>query len=62
MERARWLDTRDRIFERKGDLVFRADLPGLSKDDVKVEITDTQLTIEGQRKEEKAGEQEKTYE
>jgi len=41
------------IFERKGELVVRADLPGLTKDDVKVEITDNELLIEGERKEEK---------
>jgi HSP20 family protein len=35
---------------RRGDkLVVRADLPGLSKDDVKVEVEDGQLTISGER-------------
>jgi len=31
----------------------RADLPGLTKDDVKVELTDEALTISGERKAEK---------
>lgn len=41
------------MFERKGELVLRADLPGLSLPDVKVEVTDDLLTIEGERKVEK---------
>ena len=41
------------MFERKGELVLRADLPGLSLADVKVEVTDDMLTIEGERKVEK---------
>jgi HSP20 family protein len=40
------------IFEREGHLVVRADLPGLTKDDVHVEITDEALTIEGERRSE----------
>jgi len=37
------------VFEREGHLVVRADLPGLTKDDVHVEVTDEALTIEGER-------------
>ncbi len=33
--------------------MVHADLPGMSKDDVKVEVADGMLTIEGHRKEEK---------
>jgi HSP20 family protein len=40
------------IFEREGHLVVRADLPGLTKDDVHVEVTDEALTIEGERRSE----------
>ena len=40
------------MFEREGQLVLRADLPGLTKDDVKVEVTDDALTISGERKSE----------
>jgi HSP20 family protein len=49
---ARWTPNIE-MFERKGELVVRADLPGLTKEDVKVEITDNELVIEGERKEEK---------
>jgi HSP20 family protein len=38
------------ILEREGHLVVRADLPGLTKDDVHVEVTDEALTIEGERR------------
>jgi HSP20 family protein len=41
------------MFEREGELVLRADLPGLSKDDVKVELADNALTIEGERRDER---------
>jgi len=40
-------------FERKGEFVVRADLPGMTKDNVKVEVTDGELVIQGERKEEK---------
>jgi len=40
------------VFERDGTMVVRADLPGLTKDDVRVEVTDTALVIEGERRSE----------
>lgn len=40
-------------FERTGEFVVRADLPGMTKDDVKVEVSDGELVIQGERKEEK---------
>jgi HSP20 family protein len=41
------------IQQKEGKLLVRADLPGLSKDDVKVEVGDDTLTIQGERKQEK---------
>lgn len=38
--------------EHDGKLIVRADLPGMEKDDIDVEITDGQLTIRGERKSE----------
>src|SRR5262249_11858986 len=38
------------MFERNGKLVLSADMPGLSKDDVKVDITEDAVLIEGERK------------
>lgn len=40
------------VLEREGQFVVRADLPGLSRDDVQVELTDELLTIKGERKHE----------
>lgn len=40
------------VVQRSHDLVVRADLPGLTKDDVKVDITENTLTIQGERKRE----------
>ena len=43
----------------KGDrFIVRAELPGLKKDDVQVELTDDALTIRGERHEEREGERE----
>lgn len=39
-------------FERNGKLIVRADLPGLTKDNVDVEVNAGVLTISGERKEE----------
>ena len=41
------------IFERDGQFTVRADLPGVTKDGVKVEVADAALTISGERKDEK---------
>jgi HSP20 family protein len=38
------------VFERNGKLVISADLPGMNKDDVKVDITEDSVVIEGERK------------
>jgi HSP20 family protein len=40
------------IFERGNELVLRADLPGLTKDDVNVEVASDGITIEGERRNE----------
>jgi HSP20 family protein len=40
------------VFERDNNLVVRAELPGLSENDVKIELTDDGLIIQGERKSE----------
>ena len=40
------------MLQRNHELLIRADLPGLTKDDVKVEITENAVTIEGERRRE----------
>lgn len=41
------------VLQKNGQFMVRVDLPGLTKDDVKVEVTDELLTLSGERKEEK---------
>lgn len=49
------------VKEANGNLVVTAELPGIKTEDVKVEVTDEALTIEGERKEEKKEEKEGLY-
>lgn len=49
------------VLQNNGLFKVRADLPGLTKDDVKVEVTDDFLTISGERKEEKEEKREGFY-
>jgi len=46
------------ILERDGQFAVRVDLPGLTKEDVKVDVTDDLLTIQGERKQQKKEERE----
>jgi HSP20 family protein len=41
------------VFERNGKLTIRADLPGLSRDDIDVNITDDAVVIRGEREQAK---------
>ncbi len=49
------------VLEREGQLVVRADLPGLSKDDLRIEVRDDALVIEGERRREQKEEGEGFY-
>jgi HSP20 family protein len=46
-----WLPAVD-VYENDQALVFKAELPGFSKDDVHVELKDNVLTLKGERKRE----------
>jgi HSP20 family protein len=48
-EGAKWFPEID-VFEKDNRLVTKVDLPGLKKEDVKVEVTDGHLAISGERK------------
>ena len=50
-EAAGWMPSVD-VFEKDNRLVTRVDLPGMKKEDVKVEVTDSHLAISGERKRE----------
>jgi HSP20 family protein len=45
----RWAPAVD-LFEREDSLVLKADLPGLERDDVQIEVRDNVLTIAGERR------------
>ena len=56
----RWVPAMD-LVEDKNDVVLQADLPGLSEDDVNIEVKDGVLTISGERKTEEKKEEEGYY-
>jgi HSP20 family protein len=49
------------VLERDNELIIRADLPGMTKDDVKVEIADNAIAIRGERKSEREENEEGYY-
>lgn len=49
------------MFKRDGQLVVHADLPGLRRDDVEVELADNAVTIEGERRNAREEKQEGFY-
>ena len=40
------------VYQRNNEFVVRAELPGLKKDDVSIDVTDNDLTISGERRQE----------
>jgi HSP20 family protein len=48
-------------FHRGNDLVVRADLPGLTREDVKVDVTDDRIIVQGERRREHEEEREGFY-
>ncbi|HKO97608.1 MAG TPA: Hsp20/alpha crystallin family protein [Pyrinomonadaceae bacterium] len=49
------------VIQNNGQFMVRADLPGMTKDDIKVEFIGDMLTISGERKEEKEEKREGFY-
>jgi HSP20 family protein len=49
------------VFEKGNRLVTKVDLPGMKKDDVKVEVTDGHLAISGERKRETEETKKRSY-
>jgi HSP20 family protein len=49
------------MFERDGKLVVTADLPGVKKEDVKVEVDQDAITLQGQRRNEQTSRQQGYY-
>src|SRR5690606_11610821 len=59
-ETTAWMPKID-VFQRENRLVTRVDLPGLTREDVAVEVTDGQLVLSGERKREKEEKKEDFY-
>ncbi len=52
VEQSTWYPPTD-IYETKDEFVFKLEVPGLAKDDVKIELNNSTLSITGERKEDK---------
>ena len=49
------------VFEEKDDIVVKAELPGMEKDNIEVNLTDHTLTIKGEKKKEDEVKEENYY-
>jgi HSP20 family protein len=49
------------VYEDKDDIVVKAEIPGLSKDDITVQATESTLTIKGEKKREEEIKEEDYY-
>jgi HSP20 family protein len=49
------------VFERGGEFVVRADLPGMKREDITIEMTDGEMILRGERKHEKEEKKEGYY-
>jgi HSP20 family protein len=49
------------LFEEKDDIVVKAELPGIEKDNIEVNVSDHHLTIKGEKKKEEEVKQENYY-
>jgi len=59
-ERGSWLPAVD-VRETKDALIIHAELPGISKDDIQVEVHEGRLTLSGERKYEKEVDEENVH-
>jgi len=49
------------VYEEKDDVVIKAEIPGLSKEDISVQVTDSTLTIKGEKKREEEVKEDNYY-
>jgi HSP20 family protein len=49
------------LYEEKDEIVVKAELPGMTKDDIQINITDKLLTLRGERKQEDEKEEKNYY-
>ena len=55
-----WVPTFD-VYEKEGELVVKADLPGIKREDIKILLEDGALVLQGERREEKKVDKEDYY-
>jgi HSP20 family protein len=55
-----WTPTLD-VYQQEGELVVKADLPGIKKEDIRISLEDGALVLQGERKEESKIEKESFY-
>lgn len=49
------------VYEEKDDIVVKAELPGMEKSDIEVNLADSQLTLKGEKKKEEKIEEENYF-
>jgi HSP20 family protein len=49
------------VYEEKDDIVVKAELPGMEKGDIEVDISDSELTLKGEKKKEEKIEEKDYY-
>ena len=49
------------IFEEKDDVVLKTELPGMTKDDIEINLTDDMITLSGEKKHEEKIEEKNYY-
>ena len=49
------------IFEEKDDIVLKTELPGMTKDDIEINLTDDMITLSGEKKHEEKIEEKNYY-
>jgi HSP20 family protein len=49
------------VYEEKDDIVVKAELPGMEKSDIEVNLSDSQLTLRGEKKKEEKIEEENYF-
>ena len=58
---ARPLHRRSNVYEEKDEIIVKAELPGMDKSDVEVNISDSELTLKGEKKKEEKVEEENYF-
>ena len=60
LDKAPWMPKMD-VYMKNGELIVKADLPGMKKEDVLVTLEDNYLVLKGERKDEKEIEEKDFY-